>query len=232
MIITTRIKTDFVLRGPAEHVSVMQDDKYSRNLEIAMFAGGAAFSPGGDVSALVRYVKPDGTGGEYDALPDGTAACSLSGNVLTVALAPQVLTAAGRVRLSAALIDGTAELNTFSVYIDVQPNPKLQTTSEDYYKVTGALASSGWTPNMYLGTDANGNVVTREAPEGGSGGGATVDEILEALPQVTALDFSNFENGTWTETVDGEVISHTVTFDDSGRPVTIDDIAITWEVTA
>lgn len=59
--------------------------------------------------------------------------------------------------------------------------------------------------------------------------GATVQEVLEEMPTVTAMDFSNFENGSFTETVDGSAVSHSVTFDDMGRPTKIDDIAITWE---
>lgn len=53
-------------------------------------------------------------------------------------------------------------------------------------------------------------------------------DILGSLPSVNAIDFSNFQNGSFTETVDGEVITHTVTFDESGRPVKIDDVTIAW----
>ena len=45
---------------------------------------------------------------------------------------------------------------------------------------------------------------------------------------VTSIDFSNFENCSFTETVDGEVITHTVEFDESGRPVMIDNVTINW----
>lgn len=54
--------------------------------------------------------------------------------------------------------------------------------------------------------------------EGGGGAGGTL----------TDLDFSNFLNGSFTETIDGEVITHSVTFDSSGRPITIDNINIKW----
>lgn len=45
---------------------------------------------------------------------------------------------------------------------------------------------------------------------------------------VTSIDFTNFANGSFTETVDGEEVSHTVTFDESGRPVTVDGVTIIW----
>jgi hypothetical protein len=39
---------------------------------------------------------------------------------------------------------------------------------------------------------------------------------------VTKIDFSNFDNGTLTEEVDGKTITHTVAFDENGRPSQID----------
>lgn len=69
--------------------------------------------------------------------------------------------------------------------------------------------------------DAQGNVQVET--------GATVEDVLNAIPKVSAIDFSNFGNGSFAETVDGSPITHSVTFDDMGRPTKIDDIAITWE---
>lgn len=45
---------------------------------------------------------------------------------------------------------------------------------------------------------------------------------------VSNIDFSKFENGSYTETIDGEVITHEVTFDEQGRPTAIDGCAIVW----
>lgn len=53
-------------------------------------------------------------------------------------------------------------------------------------------------------------------------------QIAEALPKVEAIDFSNFENGSFTETSGGKTITHIVRFDSEGRPAMIDDILITW----
>lgn len=163
MIVTSKISMDLYRRGVTPRVDTVQDDKYSRNVEIALYAGGVALEMPEDTTALVRFAKPDSTGGTYDALPDGTAACSIGGNVVTVALAPQVCTTPGIVRLVVALISGDTQLHTFLFNVDVQPNPGLQVTSEGYYKVTGALADSGWEPNTYLGTDEDGNVVALPA---------------------------------------------------------------------
>ena len=66
--------------------------------------------------------------------------------------------------------------------------------------------------------NADTNAYLEQRLADGGGGGATV----------TAIDFSNFENGSFTETVDGKTITHTVTLDSEGRPTQIDNIAISW----
>lgn len=163
MIVTSRVKFDILTPGNPPVVHMVQDDKYSRNLELTLFKGGVACSMTSGIAAAVKFSKPDGTGGTYDTLPDNSPACSITGNTVTVALAPQVCTVPGVVRLSVALIDGSTVLHTFPVRIDVAANPALQANSQNYFKVSGALADSGWTPNMYLGTDADGNVVAKDA---------------------------------------------------------------------
>ena len=55
----------------------------------------------------------------------------------------------------------------------------------------------------------------------------TAADVLDQM-SVTNIDFSNFANGSFEETVNGEVISHTVTFDEAGRPASIDGVTITW----
>ena len=58
-------------------------------------------------------------------------------------------------------------------------------------------------------------------------------EILEEVPgapseEVTKIDFSNFQNGSFTEVVDGETVTHTVEMDSEGRPSSIDGAEIVW----
>jgi hypothetical protein len=54
------------------------------------------------------------------------------------------------------------------------------------------------------------------------------DDIAEMKQPVTQIDFSNFDNGRFTETINGEVITHNVTFDSLGRPSAIDGTVIVW----
>lgn len=268
-----RINVD-LLRPSAERVIyAVQDDQYSRGIELSIYENNIPYSIPNGTSVVFSYKKPDGTGGNYDALPDGKLAYSVSGNIVTVSLAPQVLAVPGVVEFVVGLITGTSKIHTFLMSIDVQAKPGLYVDSEDYFNIIGAVPSSGWAANMYLGTDENGRVVVKSAPseDGGQTGGvtffpfvdsegnlswsnngglenpttvnikgadgtpgrdgkdgATVQEVLEEMPTVTAMDFSNFENGSFSETADGKTLTYAVTFDTAGRPVSVGGIAITW----
>lgn len=57
-----------------------------------------------------------------------------------------------------------------------------------------------------------------------------IDETLQNMSaKLTQINFANLTANKFTETVNGEVIEHTIEFDDQGRPIKIDDITITWE---
>ena len=88
MNVTHKLYIDLTSRGDAPSVDVVQEEKYSRTLELGLREGSSLWCPPEDAAVIVRYRKPDGTGGAYDTLPDGTGAYSISGNRVCVALAP------------------------------------------------------------------------------------------------------------------------------------------------
>lgn len=178
MIVTHKISMDLERNRLLSHVDVMQGDKYSRNLEITLVANSAAWQIPEGATAIIRYSRPDGTGGNYEVMPDGSNAYTISDNVLTVAMAPAVCAVPGPVHLAVGLINDAQEINTFAIDLHVRRNPGLEVTSTGDYKILGSVADSGWTPNMYLGTDEDGNVVVKEAPETG---GATDDQVAAAV---------------------------------------------------
>lgn len=303
MIVTHKISMDLEQRGIAASVDMVQDDCYSRNLELSLFSGGESWTiPEGTV-AIVRYIKPDGTVGEYDTLPDGTVAASFKRNVLTAALAPQVLTVPGLVRLQVGLICGTAEIRSFLILIHVEKNlGRLVGGSEDYWNITRFLPTpAGAEAGEYIRVarvDDKGNVLKTETADAAEGtvrsvngvapdeagnvtitvddalvsqavtdyldengiptmepdatltqagqaaeakavGDAlaaipvTVDEdgytVISGLRQTTALDFSDWDSGSFTETREGGVtVSYAVTFDADGNPASVGGCAITW----
>lgn len=217
MIITNKIEIDLCRRGVEEIIDAVQGDENSREIAISLKNNGEDWPIPEGATATIGYRRKDGSGSTYDTMDDETLAYKYQGNVLTIALAPQVLIAPGKVGVTVCIIQDGVKLNTFSICVNVQPNNGLQNNGKDTYKLAGTVPDSGWSADKYLGTDENGNVVEKDAPEGGSSGGT-----------VTSIDFTNFANGSFTEVVDGEEVSHSVTFDESGRPATVDGVTLEW----
>ena len=144
MKLTYRLSADLLDRGVWQSVSAMQYDANTRAVEVTLTAGGAAWTPPEGTAVSVAFKKPDGKKGWYDTLPDGRAACSVSGNVVTAILAPEVLTAAGEVRAAIVFQDGKLnQLATFGFSVLVEANPAAGgSISNNYYKYSTMEAVS------------------------------------------------------------------------------------------
>lgn len=168
MTSTSNVKIDLASRGVPPVVHAMQDDKYSRIIEISLYEHGLKWTPPSDATAIIRYSKPDGTVGNYDFLPNGNIAYRILENKLMITLSPQVCTVPGIVELAVSIIEGESEINTFAIDIDVEKNPGFSSASEDYNFIKGYLFNSGWPPNKNIATDANGNVIAKNETVVGS----------------------------------------------------------------
>lgn len=178
MVVTHKLFLDLQEKQSDPVIRVMQDDQYSRDLELTITCRGQEWQPPENAAAQIRCRKPDGTSCNYDQLPDGTTACAIQANVITVKLAPQVLTAPGKVNLSVSITLEQAKLHTFPLVLEVLRNPGISPMSQNYYKVAGSIPDSGWEANKYLGTDADGKVVALDAPVGN---GATDEQVAAAV---------------------------------------------------
>ena len=195
MIITHKLTMDLGRFEKTPLIDAVQDDRYSRNVELTLLERGSAWTVPAEARVVIAYRKADNVGGQYDTLPDGTTAWSAAENVLTLALAPQVLTAAGMVSLSVQLVLDEQTISTFRLLIHVHRNVAAGLyRSEDYVNLQQwclpifeqKVSTSGWTPGMYLGTDDQGNVVTRPGSD--------------VVPAVTAADDGKFlqvSGGVW-----------------------------------
>lgn len=204
MTVTTKVKLDLQQTCPVSIVSAVQNDRYTRSLEIHLFADGASWPIPADADVLLSYGKPDGTGGEYDTLPDGTKAWWVSDNILTVVLAPQMLTVSGAVTATVTLVQGAKQISAFPLVVNVSPRAG-QEESADYYAIARFLPSpQSAKQGQYLriaAVDGSGRVTRTEAvdaPSGGSGGsdGLTeedkqeiVREVLAAIPAAEGVGF-------------------------------------------
>lgn len=140
MLITQKITLDLMRSGVPPVVNVMQADTNTRTVEASLYVGGVPFSLAADedVTISVAYKKPDGTGGWYDVLPDGSTAATITGNVVTAKLAPQVLSVPGTVTAALRIenVGETHRVSTFPFVIQVEADPGIGAIkSENYYNV-------------------------------------------------------------------------------------------------
>ena len=199
MIITTQINMDLIRAEKMATVRLVCDDKLSRAVRLKLFADGEAIELPASCTVMVRYGKPDGTGGSYDTLPDGSKAWSIEGNAVTVALAPQVCNVAGKVKLTVTLLDGEQELNCFTLYLDVQGHVGEPGESDNYVYLTGYLPQPGAAEvGQYLkiaGVDEAGRVIAVEAAEVETPEVETVPEYVRSEAQRLAALAQSRQNG-------------------------------------
>ena len=133
------LKVDLLDPGAPQIIHAVQDDSNSRKIAFNIYAGGAQWAVPDGTLVTVRYKKPDGTAGFYDTLPDGsTPAATIDGNVVTVALVPQVFTVCGNVPVQIKLYDSVGtSITTFAVVMHVSVNvvSDAEIVSSDYYSV-------------------------------------------------------------------------------------------------
>lgn len=137
MIVTSKISVDLTRPNMGARVNAVQGDGNTRQVEIILLSGGEVWTPPDVVEAAIAYRQPGGTKGLYNKLADGTAAISISGNVATVIMAPQMLTVSGTVQ--ASLVFNDAQLNrltTFPFSVSVASNPAAGAQKvEDYIRL-------------------------------------------------------------------------------------------------
>ncbi|MGM9661090.1 MAG: hypothetical protein ACI3WQ_10870, partial [Faecousia sp.] len=137
MNVTSKISVDLTKPNVCARVEAVQGDGNTRYVEVALLSGGNPWEPSDGVEPAVAYRKPDYTKGLYNKLADGDSAITISGNVATIILAPQMLTTAGTVQTT--LVFNDAQLNrltTFPFSVSVAANPGAGAQkSEDYIRL-------------------------------------------------------------------------------------------------
>lgn len=134
MEVINKIKIDLLKPGVKPMINAMQADENSRVLEITLNANGSAWEIPSGVTFSMAYKKPDGTRGMYDTMPDGSSASSVDGNVVSIRLAPQMLTTPGTVNASVVISNGDQRISTFPIIVNVIQSPAVGAVgSEDYF---------------------------------------------------------------------------------------------------
>ena len=122
-MITTRISVDFALPNMGARVEAMQGDGATRTVAVSLRANGLRWEPPVGVDAALVYRQPDGHKGIYDKLADDSAAITVSGNVASVVLIPQMLTVPGDVQCQLIFNDSKLDrLTSFPFILKVSRN--------------------------------------------------------------------------------------------------------------
>lgn len=181
MNITNKIKVDLQKPGSTPIIYAVQTDSNVRNLEIELFNNRKAFRIPKDVQVIIRYRKFDGSGGEYDTLPDDTPAWRIQKNTLHLALVPQVLASPGSVSMTVTLICAGQQLSVFPIRLNVDGIASASIAKpENYFYVTGFLPAPKHAEiGQYLSVSdvsSTGKVTAVEAISIHPGSEGTIDE--------------------------------------------------------
>lgn len=123
---------------------MVQADANSRTIVATLWDGAQLYSIPAGAAVMVRFRKPDGTGGLYDATESGSKV-SYAGSIVTAPVATQMLAVAGDVFAEIDIFGSSSgaaaeRLATFRFVVEVAPCvlPDAQIISSDYYNVLAA----------------------------------------------------------------------------------------------
>lgn len=143
-------------------VDVSQGDRRSRAVSCRLLENGAPWMIPEGATARVAYTLPDGTEGLYDALPDGSPAGEIIGNIVTVELADQLMAQAGMAQVSILVMGPEGgQLATWPIRVCVTANKAARLTVPEEMPPYGA----GFAGKIFFG-GADGTVTPLEVGEG------------------------------------------------------------------
>ena len=123
---------------------MVQGDANSRTIVATLWDGAQLYSIPAGAAIMVRFRKPDGTGGLYDATESGSEV-SYAGSIVTAPVATQMLAVAGdvfaEIDIFGSSFGAAAErLATFRFIVEVAPCvlPDAEIISSDYYNILAA----------------------------------------------------------------------------------------------
>lgn len=138
------VQLSMTLNGVPPTLHMVQGDANSRTIVATLWDGTQLYSIPAGAAIMVRFRKPDGTGGLYDATESGNKV-SYAGSIVTAPVATQMLTVAGDVFAEIDIFGSSSgeaaeRLATFHFVVEVAPCvlPDAQIISSDYYNILAA----------------------------------------------------------------------------------------------
>ena len=118
-MVISSINVDLTRLTPAPIAYAKQGDANTRYIAVSLYDDGEPYVIPSGMAAAFRLAKPDGTYCFYDN-ENGETAVTTSGNVATILLAEQALTAAGTGYAEVNLYDANGKLTSFTFILDIQ----------------------------------------------------------------------------------------------------------------
>lgn len=212
MEIIQKVDLNLSFRGIPPKISMVQGDSNTRIIQAQLWDGANPYTIPTGSAVMMRFRKPDGTGGLYDKT-EGGQSVTVSGGTVTVPVATQMLTVAGVVMAEVDIYaagEGAASaqnLASFAFLVEVAPSvyPDAEIISSDYYSVLTAEIASVLAANTHppkIGE--NGNWYIWDQPKGeyvDSGNPAKPEEVPIATATVPgkvmpSSDFDIAADGT------------------------------------
>lgn len=130
--------------GIPPRLHMVQGDANTRTVVATLWDGAQPYTVPAASAVMIRFRKPDDTGGLYDTTESG-AQVTVSGNTVTAPVATQMLAVAGVVQAQVDIY-GTAtgkaaeKLATFRFAVEVAPSvyPDAEIISSDYFNIIAA----------------------------------------------------------------------------------------------
>ena len=133
MEIIQKVDLNLSFRGIPPKLSMVQGDSNTRIIQAQLWDGANTYTIPTGSAVMMRFRKPDGTGGLYDKT-EGGQSVTVSGSTVTVPVATQMLTVAASAQ----------NLASFAFLVEVAPSvyPDAEIISSDYYSVLTAEIAS------------------------------------------------------------------------------------------
>lgn len=213
MKVYQNITIDLAKNEGVTYADAAQGDS-ARYLRLVLEENGVAWRLPEDAVAVVRYAKPDGTGGTYDTLPDGTPAGVIQGNVLELGLAPQVCSVAGKVHLQIVFMRRDAQVSSFDIVVRVDKSTNYEKESAEYVNLSAWLQQN-------RGKDGKDGEPGKNGKDGEPG--------KEGYTPIKGVDYyTNAERKAFVEDIKSDMMddfSSAIVNDASGESISLADSA-------
>ena len=134
MLLTKEVTLNLKYRENPVVMDAMQGDS-GRVLVARFTAGETQWEIPEDAQVALQYRCADGTGGCYDALPDGSPAYAVNGDALTVFLIPELCAVAGVTKLQVTVFSAGMQISAFPVEIRVAEQVSAEPAGSEYYNL-------------------------------------------------------------------------------------------------